>query len=74
MNDIKATYIAAHFNAAAQANIPAYWFPEVFPTDKYYGNRIWPCDTEEEAIDLGEKLIRSGVASADTPAYWSRWS
>jgi hypothetical protein len=68
MNNVKTTYVAAHFNTAAQANIPAYWTPAVFPTDQHYGNRIWPCDTEAEAVELGEELIRSGVASADVGA------
>jgi len=61
MNNVKATYVAAHFNTAAQANIPAYWTPAV-------GNRIWPCDTEAEAVELGEELMRSGVVSADVGA------
>lgn len=58
---ITVTFVPEHFNANANHVIPEYWTPNV----QGLGNcQTWPCESEQEAIELGEQLVRDGLAEA----------
>ncbi len=61
MKKVTAYYEPAHFNPTAYCNIPAYWSPCV---SSLVGNcEVWPCDSEADAIALGEEMIKQGLAA-----------
>ncbi|WP_299075452.1 hypothetical protein [uncultured Paraglaciecola sp.] len=62
--EITARFVEPHFNENAYANIPGYWTPNVAPAKRSDSQGVYPCDTEKEAIDLGEQLVRDGLAIA----------
>jgi hypothetical protein len=59
---IFAEYKPAHFNVNCNANIPAYWTPIVWPLET--NCTVWPCETKDEAIALGEQMVADGIAEA----------
>lgn len=56
---IRARYVREHFNPRARAHVPAYWTPDVDGLGKV---TVWPCKTEQEAIELGIELVENGLA------------
>ena len=65
-NTITASFVEPHFNVNAYANTPGYWIPNVVPVNNPQAfNATWPCDSEAEAIALGEQMVKDGIALAN---------
>lgn len=59
---ITARYVEAHYNPTTRCMIPEYWTPNIDCFEMM--SSIYPCRTEQEAIELGTELVEEGLAEA----------
>lgn len=60
ITQFKIVHVPAHYNRNARYTIPGYFTPDLIPTDG--GPDVWPCRTEQEAIEAGNTLLQQQLA------------